>query len=89
MGWPQVESHESGSEQECCPFEDTAAIIRDDSGYGIKIKEKAPDLLRQALSHVPVGIFDASDCLGFLFWYWGSPIARSGRMGFAHCVKST
>jgi DNA repair photolyase len=43
-------------ERKYCPFEDLS-----DFGYVIKVKENAPDLLRQALSRVPVGVVGTGD----------------------------
>lgn len=43
-------------EKRYCPFEDL-----NDFGYVVKVKENAPDLLRRALSHAPVGVVGTGD----------------------------
>jgi DNA repair photolyase len=43
-------------ERKYCPFDDVA-----DFGYLIQVKENAPDLLRRALSRVPVGVVGTGD----------------------------
>jgi len=43
-------------ERKYCPFEDV-----NDFGFVIKVKENAPDLLRRALSRVPVGVVGTGD----------------------------
>jgi DNA repair photolyase len=43
-------------ERKYCPFEDL-----NDFGYVIQVKEKAPDLLRRAVSRAPVDVVGTGD----------------------------